>query len=481
MTYIGLDLGTSGLKAVLMDELGQVLTQAQIHLSTQTPQPGWSEQDPVEWIQALDRAMEQLSQHGAFTQLAGLAVAGHMHWAVVLGRDDAPLRPCILWNDGRADIEAAMLDGQGDFVRLTGNRVFAGFTAPKLLWLKTNEPDVFRQIRRVLLPASYLNLYLTGDAVADCSDAAGSGWMDMAQRQFSERLLAHTELGLEHMPRLVEGCEPAGVLRAELAARWGLSQPVVVAGGAADNAAAACGMGVAQEDEGFVSLGTSGVVLVGREVYQPRPETAVHTFCHAMPDRWYQMSVMLSATDSLNWLASLLNTSPQALMGQVGDHLQAPVHAQFFPYLSGERTPHNNPNLRGALIGLSAQTDSAELTRAVVTGVSFALADGLASLQDAGAAPDQLWAVGGGAQSDYWLGLLATVFDRPIHRPAGAGHGAALGAARLAQSAAGAIQPSDFPSPQSMQCFEPDQGLRSAYQEAFAQYLNASRGRWLEP
>ena len=479
MSFVGIDLGTSGLKAALIGSNGQVLASAHESMDTQSPQPGWSEQDPACWLAALDSVMRQLGASSHFSGVAGIAVAGHMHGAVVLGADDQPLRPCILWNDGRAERQAQRLDALDEFIDLTGNRVFAGFTAPKLLWLQENEPELFGKIRRVTLPASFLNLHLTGDAVIDCSDASGTAWLDVKQRKFSPELLAHTHLREEQMPRLIEGSEVAGTLRPELAARWGLSTGVVVAGGAADNAAAACGMGVHQQNDAFVSLGTSGVVLVGRDTFAPKPDTAVHTFCHALPQRWYQMSVMLSATDSLNWFAGLMGSSAPKLIQALGSQLQGPVNSQFFPYLSGERTPHNNTALRAGFVGLSGATDRAEMTQSVLTGITFGLADGLEALRAAGASPECLWAVGGGAQSDYWLEMLATVFGLPILKPVGGELGAALGAARLAQAATLGDTKSVFGMPGECRTIEPVAGLTDAYADAFGRFKELSRQSWL--
>ena len=475
MVFLGLDLGTSGLRALLVDEAGKVIGAAERHYEAASPQPGWSEQDPADWITALDAAIEQLrADYPIFSQLRGIGVAGHMHGATVLDEAGKVLRPCILWNDTRSHAEAAVLDRTEGVRELSANIVFPGFTAPKLEWLREYEPDIHSRVAKVLLPAAYLNFYLTGEYVADMSDSAGTSWLDVGRRQWSESLLSVSHMSESQMPRLVEGAEQAGLLRAELAQRWGLKGEVVVAGGAGDNAAAACGIGALNEGQGFVSLGTSGVLLAARDGFHPQPETALHTFCHAVPGRWYQMGVMLSATNSLNWLSRVTEQKPAALTQALGDSLKAPGPVQFLPYLSGERTPHNDASIRGALTGLDTASGPAELTRAVLEGVAFGLRDSLEALRSTGARLDSLMAIGGGAASDYWLKLIAAVFDLPLQKPAGGEFGAALGAARLGQAAAtGASLEAIMTPPDVGVVIEPDKALTGACDAAYEKFRNA--------
>lgn len=447
MSYLGIDLGTSGLRALLVDGAGRPLASAERHYRVEHPHPGWSEQEPADWIAALQGAVGQLrAERPEFADLAGIGVAGHMHGATVLDADDRALRPCILWNDTRSHVEAAALDADPRFRDLTGNIVFPGFTAPKLAWMQRHEPDLFDRVARVLLPAAWLNLWLTGEAVGDLSDASGTGWLDVGARDWSDALLGATGLDRARMPRLVEGSAEAGRLRPDLAAEWGLRGPVTVAGGAGDNAAAACGIGALAEGAGFVSLGTSGVLLAARDGYAPAADTALHSFCHAVPERWYQMGVMLAATDSLNWLGRITGASPAALTADLGP-LRAPGAVRFLPYLSGERTPHNDPAIRAALTGMGAGTDRDDLTRAVLEGVAFGLADSLAALQSTGARPDRLMAIGGGARSRYWLEVIATALDVTLTLPEDGDFGAALGAARLGMVASGAGSPAEIMTP----------------------------------
>lgn len=472
MAYLGIDLGTSGLRALIIDDAGAPLASATAHYGTSHPHMGWSEQDPQAWITALDQVMQELrATCTAFTQIQGIGVSGHMHGAVLLDVEDKVLRPCILWNDTRSHEEAAVLDATEQVRALSGNIVFPGFTAPKLLWVQKHEPEVFERIAKVLLPAAYLNLYLTGEPVADMSDSAGTSWLDVGARNWSEPLLSAGHMRPDQMPRLVEGSEPAGQLRQKLADHWGLTINVTIAGGAGDNAAAACGIGALREGQGFVSLGTSGVLLVARDSYAPAPETAVHTFCHAVPDRWYQMGVMLSATDSLNWLSRITGVRPAALAEELGDRPEQIGTVRFLPYLAGERTPHNDAHSRGAFLGLGTMTNRADMTRAVLEGVGFGLRDSLEALRQTGADPRRLFLIGGGSASSYWAHLLAAILGLPLDLPDGSEFGAALGAARLARIAAAKEAVEDvLTSPKVARTIDPDPTLAKQAEEAYKNF-----------
>lgn len=452
MTFLGIDLGTSGLRALLVDAEGTPLGAVERSYAATHPHPGWSEQDPAQWIAAFDSAMDELrATFPGFADLRGIGVAGHMHGATLLDAAGKVLRPCILWNDTRSAAEAAVLDAMPDVRARSGNIVFPGFTAPKLEWVRRHEPEIFVQTAKVLLPAAYLNYYLTGEYVADMSDSAGTSWLDVGKRQWSERLLEASHMRPDQMPRLVEGSEVAGGMRQKLARKWGLSGSVTVAGGAGDNAAAACGIGALNEGQGFVSLGTSGVLLAARDGYAPAPETAVHTFCHAVPGRWFQMGVMLSATDSLNWLARITGEKPAKLTALLGNVLHPPGAVRFLPYLSGERTPHNDAEIRGGFTGLSAGTTRQDMTRAVLEGVAFGLRDSFDALTGTDAKLDKIIAIGGGTASRYWVNLLATVLGVPVQLPASGEFGAALGAARLGRIAATGVAPESVITPPEIQ------------------------------
>lgn len=475
MPYLGIDLGTSGLRALLVDDDGQPIGATERHYSVDHPQSGWSEQDPADWITALEAAVDEMrTTYPQFAALRGVGVAGHMHGACLLDASGGVLRPCILWNDTRSHAEAARLDGTDKVRALSGNIVFPGFTAPKLEWVRTHEPEVFAKIAKVLLPAAFLNHYLTGEYVADMSDSAGTSWLDVGARAWSDHLLDVSHMRRDQMPRLVEGSQAAGQLRADLASKWGLTGPVTVAGGAGDNAAAACGIGAMAEGQGFVSLGTSGVILSARDGYYPAPDTALHTFCHAVPGRWYQMGVMLSATDSLNWLAGITGTKPADLTAPLGDAPQAPGRVRFLPYLSGERTPHNDANIRGAFTGIGSETTRDDLTRAVLEGVAFGLRDSLEALKATDAKLDGLTAIGGGTASRYWLSLIASVLDVPLHLPKGGEFGAALGAARLGMTAATGVDPNGvMTAPDVGDTVEPVPALRAPCDAAYGAFRAA--------
>ena len=478
MSYLGIDLGTSGLRALLVDDTGLPIGSAEKAYDVSNPKAGWSEQDPAEWIIALDGAMAALKKRfEKFEDLRGIGVAGHMHGATLLDDAGKVLRPCILWNDTRSEAEAAYLDQIEGVRALSGNIVFPGFTAPKLLWVKKNEPDIFAKVAKVLLPAAYLNYHLTGKFVADMSDSAGTSWLDVGERAWSQNLLDSSDMRRDQMPELVEGSDKAGMLRNDLRKRWGISGDVVVCGGAGDNAAAACGIGAFRDGDGFVSLGTSGVVLVARDAYVPMPETAVHTFCHAIPDRWYQMGVMLSATDSLNWLSRITGQTPADLTNKLGDQLRPPGDLRFLPYLSGERTPHNDSKIKGAFTGLSTSTTTEDLTRAVLEGVSFALRDSFEALKSAGTRVETLIAIGGGSASEYWLKLLATVLNVPLKIPKGREFGAALGAAKLALIAATDCEPSDMiTEPETSEVIKPSADHVEAFNDAYEAFQAAYPG-----
>ncbi|APG46819.1 xylulokinase [Phaeobacter porticola] len=469
--YLGIDLGTSGLRALMTDAAGRPVASAEAQYNVQTPHPGWSEQDPGDWITALDQAMDQLRDTPGYGDICGIAVAGHMHGAVLLDGSDQVLRPCILWNDTRSATEAAELDATAQVRDLSGNIVFPGFTAPKLLWVQRHEPEIFADVAKVLLPAAYLNLHLTGRHVADMSDSAGTSWLDVGARDWSEQLLKAGQMRRDQMPDLVEGCAPAGQLRSDLARHWGLTGPVTIAGGAGDNAAAACGTGVMAAGQGFVSLGTSGVVLTARDGFHPDAQTAVHTFCHAIPDRWYQMGVMLSATDCMNWLGRITGRSPADLTACLGDQLRPPGPVTFMPYLSGERTPHNSASLRGGFQGLSISTTSEDLAIAVMEGVSYGLRDCLEALRATGAELSSCLVIGGGSKSGYWVKLLATILDLPLQLPKGGEFGAALGAARLAQIAVTGAAPAEIlTAPDIAATVMPDSNLRDGFDAGYAAF-----------
>jgi xylulokinase len=470
--YLGLDLGTSGLKAVLIDADQRLLGEATAPLKVQRPASGWSEQNPADWPAATETVMTELSGTHALRDIKAIGLSGQMHGATLLDAAGEVLRPCMLWNDTRSHVEAAEMDADPLWRQISGNIVFPGFTAPKVEWVRRHEPDLFAKLHKILLPKDYLRFWLTGDAVSEMSDAAGTSWLDTGRRDWSDALLAASGLSRDAMPRLVEGSEVSGQLRDDLAARWGLGTGVLVAGGAGDNAAAAVGMGVVKPGQAFVSLGTSGVLFAASGAYQPDAASAVHTFCHALPGTWHQMGVILACTDALNWYAGMVQSEAGALTQDLG-RLRPPSGPLFLPYLGGERTPHNDAAARGAFLGLDHATDRTAGARAVLEGVSYAFADCHDALRSTGTDITSLVAVGGGSKSEYWLQLLATVLNLPIDVPQAGDFGGAFGAARLAQMAETGGGVALATAPRTDRTIAPDAALHDAFAAGHARYRRA--------
>lgn len=395
--YIGIDLGTSGVKAILLNEQGEVVASHTEKLTVSRPHPLWSEQDPEQWWLATDTAMKALGAQHSLRDVKALGIAGQMHGATLLDKSLQVLRPAILWNDGRCAEECQLLEDKVSASRqITGNLMMPGFTAPKLLWVQRHEAAVFSQVDKVLLPKDYLRLRMTGELASDMSDAAGTMWLDVARRDWSDEMLAACDLSRDAMPALFEGSDVTGQLRPEVAQAWNMP-PALVVGGGGDNAAGAVGVGMADAGQAMLSLGTSGVYFAVSEGFLSKPESAVHSFCHALPGRWHLMSVMLSAASCLDWAAKLTGlASVPALIAaaQTADESAGPVW--FLPYLSGERTPHNNPQAKGVFFGLTHQHGPAELARAVLEGVGYALADGMDVVHACGIKPQSITLIGGG-------------------------------------------------------------------------------------
>jgi xylulokinase len=460
--YLGIDLGTSGVKVVLLDSALCVHAQASVPLALSHPKAAWSEQSPADWWHALNQAMLQLRSTAphAVSVVRSIGLAGQMHGAVLLDGQRRVLRPAILWNDGRAVAQCAQLEAAEPRSRaITGNVAMAGFTAPKLLWLRQHEPSVFAQTRTVLLPKDWLRMQLTGALVSDMSDASGTLWMDVEHRRWSEAMLQACGLELGHMPSLVEGNAPSAELTHGVAQSWGMAAGVMVAGGAGDNAASAVGVGAVRAGEGFVSLGTSGVIFMSDDQYLPRTEHAVHCFAHALPQRWHRMSVMLSAASALQWASQLTGAHDVRSMIEAAAGLtlsqksRAPI---FLPYLQGERTPHNNPLASASLTGLRAEHGAADIAYAVMEGIGFGLRDGLTAIAGQHHSPKALALVGGGARSSHWAQLLASTLGTCLHRQETAHAAAAIGAARLGAMEFGVDEQTACAAPPNAQLFAPD-------------------------
>ena len=467
--FIGLDLGTSHLKGIVIDDAQNVCAEASVSLSLMRPKNGWSEQNPQDWLDATENVMASLANKVNLKKVNAIGLSGQMHGATLLDKNDNVLRPCILWNDTRSAEEASYLDSKTIFRNLTGNIVFPGFTAPKLAWVRKHEPNIFEKISKVLLPKDYLRLWLCGEYVAEMSDAAGTSWLDVKRRDWSDALLAETDLDRSQMPTLIEGCEISGVLKKTHASKWGLPHGVIIAGGGGDNAASAIGVGVVKAGDAFVSLGTSGVLFAASDEYQPDAASAVHTFCHALPNTWHQMGVILAATDAMNWFGQVLNSSAQEMTNDLGV-LKAPSKTLFLPYLGGERTPHNDAQIRASFINLDHNADRQAMIRAVIEGVAFAFRDCFDALSSTGTKINQLVAVGGGAKSVYWVQAIATTLGLPISIPVAGDYGGAFGAARLGMIAYGINRYDVAISPKIKHIIEPVMSLHDDYLSALKSY-----------
>ncbi|RKE53791.1 MULTISPECIES: xylulokinase [unclassified Sphingomonas] len=472
--FLGIDIGTSGVKAVVLDQHGSVVGQGTAALTVQRPHPLWSEQDPDAWWKATIAAVQAIDP-SVRRSVRGVGLAGQMHGATLLDADDRPLRPAILWNDGRCFAECEALERAVPNLRtISGNIAMPGFTAPKLLWVREHEPEVFAKIATVLLPKDYVRLLMTGDKASDLSDSAGTLWLDVGGRCWSDEILAACGLTQAQMPALYEGTEITGTLTAEVAELWGMPQVPVAAGGS-DNAAGAVGVGVVKDGDALLSLGTSGVIFVATNDFRPNPARAVHAFCHALPGMWHQMSVHLSAASCIDWVARITGAAGAAdLFARAEAAGPASGPEIFLPYLSGERTPHNDPEVRGAFLRLDNDTDAGRLSQAVLEGVAFALADGLDVLREAGTTVERLAVIGGGARSRYWGQVIAAAMEVELVYLQGGEVGPALGAARLAQLGVDGGDPAEIcVAPPVSHTIVPDPALVSALAEKKAAFRQA--------
>jgi xylulokinase len=476
--FLGLDFGTSAVKALLVDGAQTVVAGATVALSVQRPAAGHSEQDPHAWWQAMLDAVDSLGRdHAAsLSAVEGIGLSGQMHGAVLLDAAGIVLRPAILWNDVRASAECTELEEAVPALReVTGNIAMPGFTAPKLLWVRKHEPDGFSRVRTVLLPKAYIRYRMTGEMIEEMSDASGTLWLDVGARDWSDIMLDATGLSRNSMPRLVEGNAPTGTLRPDLAARWRMARPPILAGGAGDNAAGAVGLSAIRPGDAFVSLGTSGVLFATTDTFRPYPQAAVHAFCHALPSTWHQMGVTLSAAASLTWWAGVTGRTETDLLAEIGSPI-SPSPALFLPYLGGERTPHNDGAIRGGFAGLSHDTDRRLLTQAVLEGVAFSLRDCLDALVASGTRIEAADVIGGGSRSRAWIAIIAAALGIPLHRLAAGERGGAFGAARLARMAVtGEAADVVCTPPARAETILPDPALAAAYTPRIAQYraLNA--------
>jgi xylulokinase len=444
---IGLDVGTTGVKAVAIAHDGRLLASASAGYELSTPQPGWAEQDPEDWWRAAQACLARLPD-------GPIGLSGQMHGLVVLDANDEVLRPAILWNDQRTAAECAEIEarvGLRRLIELTGNRALTGFTAPKLLWLRHHEPDTYARVRHVLLPKDYVRFRLTGERAIDVADASGTLLFDVAGRRWSNEVCEALEIPLEWLPAAYESTEIAG---------------------AGDQAAAALGVGIASPGPVSVVLGTSGVVFGVLPAYTPDPQARVHVFCHAVPATWHAMGVMLSAAGSLAWLRRAVGAEYGALDEEAARWGPGTEGLLFAPYLAGERTPHADPNARGAFTGLSLRHDRGALARATLEGVAYGLRDSLELLRSLGVRPQLGRASGGGAASDLWLNIVASVLELPLERTE-SDEGSAFGAALLAGVRAGVFADAADAVTRCVRVrdrIEPDPEWVAAYEAGYARY-----------
>lgn len=436
-TYIGIDLGTSSAKFLLVDESGNILSSHTEQYAVRYPQSGWSEQDPRDWFAAADRGIPLLLKGFNGKDVRGISFGGQMHGLVVLDKNDNIVRPCILWNDGRTEKQTAYLNeavGKDKLSAYTANIAFAGFTAPKLLWLKENEPDNFNAIAKIMLPTDYLCYLFTGEHATDYSDASGTLLLDIENMRWSGDMLRLCGINKSVLPRLCKSYEKVGVLNGNLARRWGLGDGVTVAAGAGDNAAAAVGTGTVSEGSCSISLGTSGTVFIARDKFSTDGQNALHSFCHAN-GKWHLMGCILSAASCNGWWMNVLGAEDFA----AEQNAPSSGGVYFMPYLMGERSPHNDVNAKGAFIGLRPDTTRGQMTRAVLEGVAFALRDCVEAAKRSGANIRAARLCGGGAKSVIWRQIIADVLNIPVEIPATV-EGPAYGAAMLAMVACGVFQ-----------------------------------------
>lgn len=472
-TLIGIDVGTSGTRALAVTADGRLVAEATRAHALLTPRPGWTEQDPGEWWDACRGAVAEVA--AAADDVVGLGLAGQMHGSVFLDAAGAVIRPALLWNDQRTAPQCEEISsrvGEARLLELAGNPALTGFQAPKILWLAQEEPDAYGRVASVLLPKDYVRFMLTGERATDASDASGTLLLDVRERDWSASILDALEIPRDWLPDVFEGPEVAGRLRDDVADELGLPRGLPVAAGGGDNAAAAVGVGVVREGSVSTSIGTSGVLFAHRDAFTPDPSGRVHAFCHAVPGAWHLMAVTLSAGGSLSWWRDRFDAGFEELVGEAAEVEPGAEGLVFLPYLTGERSPHLDPHARGAFVGLTLRHGRAHMTRAVMEGVAFSMRDGLEVMRGLGTPDDDMRAVGGGARSALWLALQADVYGRAVRRTE-VDEGPAYGAALLAGVAAGVFADVGEASAQvrlRAEVTEPDASRSARYEELYAVY-----------
>jgi len=447
MYYIGIDIGTSSVKALLIDSGGRVIKTSVPEYSFQTPKPLWAEADPLDWWEATQQAIKELLLKVQSSEIAGIGLTGQMHGMVAMNKEGSVLRPCIMWNDQRSHLECDEITervGQKKILSITGNPVLPGFTAPKILWTQKNEPDLFALIDKVVLPKDFIRYKLTGSFFSDVSDASGTSLLDVGKRTWSQEMFDCMGWPISWMPEVTESTEVSAKISAEAATLTGLLEGTPVVAGGGDCAAQAVGSGIVEEGKVSVTLGTSGVVFAQSDEYRVEPNGKLHAFCHAVPGKWHVMGVMLSAAGSFQWYKNQFGMEEQRIEKEGGANAYETLTKEaqqviagseglfFLPYLSGERTPHPDPYARGCFIGMSLRHQKKHHTRAVLEGVSYGLNDSLSMMKELGVNPNEIILSGGGSRSALWKQMLADIFATPcamVNALEGAAYGAAILAA----------------------------------------------------
>ncbi|WP_373503557.1 xylulokinase [Aestuariivirga sp.] len=473
--YLGIDIGTSAVKAVVVDEDQRVLARASAPLTVLRPHDLWSEEDPEEWWSATGSAVNALRAEAgdAWSGVKAIGLSGQMHGAVLLDADGNPLRPAILHNDGRSHAEARELNRRLPAIgSIAGVPAMPGFAAPKLMWLLRHEPEVMARARHMLLPKDYVRLRMTGSYATDMSDGSGALLLDCGHRTWSPEIAAACGISLNLLPPVLEGSVASGQLSGAVAKAWGLTPGLVVAAGAGDAPSGAIATGAVNEGDAFISIGTASQYFVVRGQYAPAPDHLIHTFCHGLPGRWFQMAAILNGAGCLAWAAELLGQSDIGkLLQSAEEAFSGPSPITFLPYLTGERTPHNNPHARGVLFGLTASSTPQQVTQAVLEGVALSLADCQAYVAETGALPDRIAVNGGAAKSRFWMKIVASALGKTVVLYEGAETGPAFGAARLARLAATGEDPATVcVKPEIAAEIAPDPALRQAYAERLEKF-----------
>ena len=474
MLFIGVDLGTSAVKLLLMDETGKIHKVVSKEYPLYFPQPGWSEQNPQDWIRQSMEGIKELTAQCDKSQIKGISFGGQMHGLVVLDEKDQIIRPAILWNDGRTGKQTDYLNqeiGKETLSRYTGNIAFAGFTAPKILWMREKEPENFARIRRIMLPKDYLAFYLSGEFSTDFSDASGTLLLDVEHKCWSEEMMEICGVRESQLPKLYESWEPTGAIKPEIAEELGIPQDVKIIAGAGDNAAAAVGTGTVGEGQCNLSVGTSGTVFISSKNFGVDEHNALHSFAHA-DGNYHLMGCMLSAASCNKWWMEEILRTKEYQKEQEGIRKLGENPVFYLPYLMGERSPHNDPDARAAFVGMSMDTTREDMTQAMLEGVAFGLRDSMEAAKSTGLHPERSKICGGGAKSPLWRKIIANVMNMKIDRiesEEGPGYGAAIlaavgcGAFSSVEEAAGRLV-------KITDTEEPDPQLAGKYEEKYQKY-----------